>query len=109
MVRISGEKVGDYYQVETVDITDYDKMPVFGTIIEKLTSTSARVQWLGNVEGVFTGLQPRKMMFVGYDGKPTHIPPTKTVDHWLQVVGYSMDGSTLHISPDKSLVKRIVP
>lgn len=71
-VYIMGNKVGDKYQVTTVDIDNIITVPAIGIILEKLTSTTCIVQTGGIIRDIYTGLTPQKPLFIGTDGMLTH-------------------------------------
>lgn len=98
-VYITGPKVAGVYQVDTMDPTDPVKIPTFGIVINKLTTTRAQVQKDGAVSGsdIVGTLIPRKICYVGLDGKTTQIAPSP---HYEQPVGVALDTEELDIEPD---------
>lgn len=77
IVKISADAVGGIYQVEKLDVTSDPSELIFGLIISKATSTRCFVRVGGRVEGLYTGLTPGKMLYVGMDSKLTHSVPTR--------------------------------
>lgn len=95
------------YEVDTVDVTDYNKVPAVAVITKKISASLALAQFLGEVKGVFLGLSPGKTYFIGLDGKPSLSPPvapppSKT---YVQSIGVALDSDTLYINPDTSLTR----
>jgi hypothetical protein len=86
-------------------------MPAVGIIIEKLTATTCVVQMYGpaSVPGDITDLQPGKRCFVGYNSKPTIVPPSvadsPTGKMMLQIVGIALDDDEMEIMPNMSIVQ----
>ena len=73
-VYVTGNKVGDLYQVTKVDIDDITTMPAIGIVIEKPTptATTCTIQLGGVIRDVYTGLTPQKPLFIGTDSRLTH-------------------------------------
>lgn len=71
-VYVFANKVGNLYQVETVDVTDVTKMPAVGVIISKSDAAHCIVRTVGVIEGLYTGLLPGKRLLVQDDGKLNH-------------------------------------
>lgn len=109
-VYLYGPKItDDWYQVRKADITNSDKMPSFGIIVEKYTPTTCKVQWFGFVENIYSTLVLGKPHFVGYDSKPTWPNPARSAAaHILQKIGIAFDSDTLLLVPDLRIFKRFV-
>jgi hypothetical protein len=74
-VYLTGNKVGDKYQITRVDIDDITTMPSIGIILEKLSATTCIVQTGGIIRDIYTGLTPQKPLFVGANSMLTHVAP----------------------------------
>jgi hypothetical protein len=95
------------YAVTTVDISDSTKIPTIGVIISKSTPTTCVVQWHGEVSGLYVGLIPGKMYFVGSDGRPSATVPVIISGYgYIQKIGVGLNPSTLLVMPSLELVKR---
>ena len=99
-VYVVGDKVGDLYQVAKVDITDRNKMPAVGVIVDKLTSTECVVQVSGIWEGAFTGLTPNVPLFAGSSGQLVEArPPNPALGiQAIQSVARALSSTDVHIS-----------
>lgn len=105
-VYISGPSISGVYQVKAVDISDPIKVPAVGVVVEKLSSTSCRVMWEGEVTGVFSSLTPRRVYFIQSDGSIGIVPPASGSGYYVQRVGLALDFGTLLVTPNYSLIKR---
>jgi hypothetical protein len=105
-VYIADAKVGDFYQVAKADIDDLAKMPGFGIIIHKSTSTQCIVQTSGIVRNVYTGLTPGKPLFIGTDGRLTETVTTHnpTGPRVLQVMGLALGASDLLLNVESPII-----
>jgi hypothetical protein len=105
LVCISGPPSGGLIATTRVDITNNNRMPSVGIIINKTSPIRCRVQTTGLVP--YTGLVPGKRYFVGYDGRPTTPPPTPPVggSAFSQPIGTALDGATLLLTPSPVFVK----
>lgn len=99
VVYISGDKIGNSFQVDKVDITSFIKMPVAGIISQKLTSTTAVVMCSGELTGVFNALTPGATYYVDINGEiSTAAPGSPTVGiRFVQAVAYALSSDTLHV------------
>ena len=87
-------------RVATCDTTTNDKMPAWGVIIKKWDFTQALVQTSGAVEGIYTGLEYRRVYWVGTDGKPTRPSPDATIGtgkSHTQAIGVALDANILEL------------
>lgn len=91
---LAGNKV-----VKRADVLDYFAMPAIGVIINKPTTTKASVQVLGLVKGLYTGLLPGRLYFVGADGRPSALPPTGSQRRFVQAIGTALDTDVLFLLP----------
>lgn len=101
-VHITGDRVGDLYQVTTVDIEDDATIPSLGIIISKSSSTTCLVQLTGLVEGLLTGLTPDGVIFIAPDGSLTQTKPTANVAPgfvWVQHMGQAMASDVFILNP----------
>jgi hypothetical protein len=99
-VYITGSMVGTKFQVDTADPSNADKMPAFGLVVEKPTTTTCSIQWFGINED-FSGLSlatGARVLWVGVDGQ-TSQAPVPGVD-FNQTVGTVIDSTTILIEPD---------
>lgn len=93
--------------IAKADPTNNAKMPSIGCIISKSSSTVCSVQTSDLVSGVYTGLTPGKMYFVGTNSKPTAIRPTPTPGNSLlvQPIGFAIDTNMLLLTPGTNLTR----
>jgi hypothetical protein len=100
-VHVSGAIVGNDYQVAKVDVLDGAKMPAIGIVSYKISSTRAIVILDGDVAGVYTGLTPGRVYFVGTNSRPTLTPPNPGPGQklYLQAVGVAVDTGILRFWP----------
>jgi hypothetical protein len=77
VVRITADAVGGVFQVSKLDITSVPIELGVGVIVAKATTTRCSVQIGGQVAGLYTGMTPGKMLFVGIDSRLTHSVPTR--------------------------------
>jgi hypothetical protein len=96
-VYAAGPKIGDVYQVDTVDPSDTLKVPAIGIVINKPTTTTAVVQWRGMLRGSFLSIGIRKVCYVGLDGFTTDTPVVSP--NYSQVVGSSVDTNEIVVRP----------
>ena len=91
-IRISGNKIGDRYQVTRVDIDALPTLPAIGIIIQKTSDTECLIQVAGIVSGVYTGLTPHQTLFIGTDGRLTHTvtPHPGTGQRAHQIMGVAL-------------------
>jgi hypothetical protein len=107
VVYVMGNKVGEKYQVTKVDIDDIATMPSVGVIIEKPDASECVVQVAGVIRGVYTGLTPHKMMFVGTDSRLTETPtPRKPTsgERAHQNMGYVLSNSELLLRVQQPII-----
>jgi len=103
LVYVAGSRV-----VDRVDITSFAKMPCIGCVSSKTSSTKCIVKMSGFIEGVYSGLTPQKMYFVGSDGRPAHPPPIPSLSPiFIQPIGVALDSTSLVLSPSMNLTKVI--
>lgn len=104
LVYITGPEISGLIQVTQVNPISLSKMPAFGVIVSKSSSTICLVQRFG-VTTVFTGLTAGKVYYVGSNGSPSLTPPA-----WpalQQIAGIAIDVATfvlslsLHMSIDE--------
>jgi len=104
VVYIAGPATGNIYKVRKADPFDGNKMPSFGVIISKDSPLSCKVQWTGEVSGIFSGLIPGRPYFVGVGGDITLTPMIGEV--YIQKVGLALSESTLLLIPDLNMTRR---
>ena len=107
-VYISGSKIGDLCQVGRADPRNNLKMPAIGVLIALPISGQGEVQVLGEMPGVYSGLNVRKALFVDETGRLSENPPTPALGGYafVQALGYSIDSASLVLVPSFMLVKR---
>lgn len=78
-VYITGDKVGDYYQVTRVDPDDADvsKAIAVGIINAKSASDVCTVQTAGPITGLLSGLTPGAALFANLDATLREGPPSR--------------------------------
>jgi hypothetical protein len=77
VVRITADAIGGVFQVSKLDITAVPIELGVGVIVAKATATRCSVQIGGQVVGLYTGMTPGKMLFVGTDSRLTQSVPTR--------------------------------
>ena len=108
-VYIAGPVSGGLYTVATADPTNASKMPVVGVIMTKSSSTICRVQWLGEIDAIYTGMTIRKPLFVGLTRRLEEAPPTPPISGYAfaQSMGTVLDSGKLLLIPNFHMVKRV--
>lgn len=111
LVFIRAALTGGKYQVQTVDPSDYSKMPAVGMIVQKPspTATECWVQFRGQVIGVYSGLTPGEVLFAEDTGGISNEPPEPTVPKprkFSQVIGVAFSDNIINLDPDLTLVRR---
>lgn len=104
LVYVSGPVAGGRYTVRSADTTDWSKMPVMGMIVSKEDPWHADVRYQGPVSGLYTGLTPGKICFLGTDSRIVLTPPTGEV--YVQKVGIVLDADVVLVAPDLTITKR---
>lgn len=103
-VYITGPAVVGVYQVAKADITDPLKVPAVGVAVTKLTTTTATIQWEGEVT-VFGGLTPRRVYYLQANGTIGLAPPSGS-SNYVQRVGVALDSGALLVSLNLGLMRR---
>lgn len=86
-------------QVSKCDITVAGKFPAIGLIVDKPSATTCIVQVLGEATISPATLVPGKAHFVGFDAKPTAVPPVPGVGFSaIQPVGTALDTGILWLN-----------
>jgi hypothetical protein len=80
-----GNMTGDKWRVEHADPFDQTKTPAVGVLISKSTPTVGVMQRLGQVTGIYTGLDVTKPTFVGTDGKIVQTLPSATPGNLVRI------------------------
>ena len=100
LVYITGPAVAGIIQVDLVDVTDRTKMPAYGIVASKSTSTRCVVQTLGQfVTGV--ALTVGQPVYVGVNGQPASSIPTLGGSPAIavtQIVGYAWDSNSMFLN-----------
>jgi hypothetical protein len=106
VVYIMGNKVGDRYQVTKVDIDDILTVPAVGIITRKTAPTDCEVQIGGILRGLYSGLTPQKVLFIGLDSRLTHIttPHPGSGRRALQIMGQALSTSELFLSAQSPII-----
>jgi hypothetical protein len=108
-VYITGDAVGDRYQVTKADPTDYSKMPAVGVIVSKVSATQCRVQFIGELVDIYSGLTVRKTAFVGLDGRIAESPPIPAPVGYAfsQTLGTVIDSGRILLTPNFHMIKQV--
>lgn len=109
-VYITGDRVAGLYQVTRVDIEDAAKIPTIGIIQSKSSSTECIVHLHGVLEGVFTGMTPNKVQFIGFSGSIVEsLPVANSVPGfvWIQSVGQALASDVIMVHMDPIPTKRL--
>jgi hypothetical protein len=104
----SGPKIGTIYTVSKMIPTVDGMSQAVGIITKKYDSTTCRVQLLGPLKGVVSGLVPGKRCWVGKDSKITQDMPSLDTDEilYLQVIGTASDFDEMVLNPQIPIVLR---
>lgn len=107
-VYITSDAVAGKYQVSKVDPSDGEKMPCAGVITSKPTVTTCIVQWLGEIQGIATGLTPRVPVLVGDSGQLSQNPPDPPSGEvrYVQTMGVALSSDVVLLTPEMLMVKR---
>lgn len=108
-VFITGPAIGGIYQVSKADPLDGpSKMPAFGVIIFKATTTTCRVQVSGEMIGVVSSLTPGKVVFVSAAGTLAHSIATPGAGQlaYIQSMGLVLSSDIVLLRPDFQIIKR---
>ena len=91
--------------VNTVDVAsdNTDLRPVFGIIIEKVDSTTAKILLIGTISG-FSGLTKGNQIFLSITGSITSTPP---ITGYLQSLGVAKESTEVDFNPKMQRVKRV--
>lgn len=111
IVGIAGAPVSGRYFVDTTDPSTLLEMPGIGVCIDKVGSTTAVIQFQGEVKGIFTGLTPGKVYWVSSGGGITSTPPIPTVLKpriYLQAIGVALASDVLMLQPDPKMSVRVL-
>lgn len=101
VVRIRAPKVGNRFQVETVDISAPGSPPGVAVVVKKYTATDCIIHFHGPLRGVYTGLTPGAQYWVGTDSLPAAVGdanyPIAGSDYFQQMGVATSDGELLVI------------
>jgi hypothetical protein len=105
-VYVTGPKVGGRVQVTKVDPRDLSKIPGFGIIRVKVSSTVCVVQTMGELSGIYAGLTPQAQLWVGLDGlltqtQPTPLPAGKVA---VQQMAIALGTGSILIQPQSPII-----
>lgn len=100
-VYIMGDKVGSTYQVTKVDIDSADPVvaiPV-GVIVSKQSASLCTVRAFGELDALYSGLPPGRLVFVGTDGRLTTTRPPRpgSGTRVLNRVGYTLASGAIMV------------
>lgn len=109
LVYISGAKVGLDLTVDKADPLNFNKFPAVAAVIQKLTSTRAVVQFDGDIAGIYTGLTPGRVYWLGLNALPVLTPPFPGIGekYRIQSLGVAVDPSILRLEPQKDAKTRV--
>lgn len=106
-VKVDGNKVGELYQVERLDI-DTDTKPAVGIIQSKSTSTRCVVRVLGILKGVYSGLLPGETYLVDVDSQLTRtLGDPATGFRYVQIMGTAMADDEFMVLPNHQRHKKV--
>lgn len=105
-VYISGDKVGERWQVATADPTDAAKMPAVGVLVSKQTSTTGMIQLFGPCD-LFTDMTPGQAVLVGQNGDLLdEVPSIPAGDFfWAQQIGVAAASDILLLSGSQRMMR----
>jgi hypothetical protein len=101
-VCIVAPKIGSQYQVDTADASDPTRVPAFGIVTAKPSTTTAVIQWFGPLSGILTGLSTgpgSNIIWLGSNGATLQSPPAGA---YQQPLGTVIDEDEVLIEPDWS-------
>jgi hypothetical protein len=102
-VYIMGDRVGAYYQVTKVLIDDSSiiKSCACGLIVQKTTATTCKVQTIGIVSGIYSGLTPGLSLFVQTNSRLSHVVPSEPSSGMrsIQSLAYALATDVLLVRP----------
>lgn len=109
VVYVSGAKSGADYSVTKTDPTAYASMPGLGIVIYKISATRCVVQLSGEVLGLYTGLTPGRVCWVGLDSRPTQTPPAAPISGraYLNALGIATSTDILLLRPTDDMKVRV--
>jgi hypothetical protein len=103
-VYVSAEAVAGIVQVRKAVVADTTKMPAIGIILEKPSTVTAVVAYLGSFPvGALPAFLPGKRYFVGASSQPVSTPPTAPA--LIQVVGVALDSGRLLFNPSPVMIR----
>lgn len=107
-VRITGAFSGGYYQVSTVDLTDWSGGIAVGMLVSKSDSTHGIVRVSGIVEGIYTSLTPGLNYVIGTDGQLVRPGPTPLVSQrlYIQTMGWAISTDRFLLVPSPHVTIR---
>ena len=87
------------WRVTRADPTQGTRMPAIGVLIRKNTPTTGIMQRVGMVRGLYSGLNPVRLVWVGLDGRPTQTCPGSHVAAVIiQRIGAPVAGDVLFLT-----------
>jgi hypothetical protein len=89
VVRVSGPQVAGRLQVELADPLAVPFLPAVGVVVRKFTATLCLVQSTGPMRGVFSGLSPGALYYLGVGGTLVAAAPASPAR--VQVMGVAWD------------------
>lgn len=108
VVYIRDDLSAGRYSVETADPASFSKMPAIGMIIGKSSDTLCTIQFRGEISGIYSGLTPGELLFVGDTGALVSSMPTPTpsVKKFAQIMGVALASNIVGLDPDFTLTRR---
>jgi hypothetical protein len=100
-VYLMGPMVGNRYVVEQADPDDPTKIPAWGILISKSSSTRGVVHWFGILEDIVTNLSLAdgdRVLWLGSGGVTAQAPPGGGA--YQQALGTVLDANTILVEPD---------
>jgi hypothetical protein len=111
VVGISGPPLLGVYQVTKTEVGALIDMPGIGVVVAKPTSTTCIVQLQGEITGIYSGLTPGQVYFVGTASTPVPIPPNPTIIRpriYHQKLGVAWSSDVLYLQPSNEMSVRVL-
>ena len=104
-VYVTGDKVGERYQVAPVDINDPATFLAIGVLLKKTASTEGVVQLAGLFQGL-SGLTPGQPVYISASGALTHTAPTPPPAgiRLVQIIGRALSTTELWIDVKSPII-----
>ena len=110
LMCIREQPVNGKWRVQRADPQDELKMPAIGVLVSKSTPTVGVMQWIGPIEGVYTGLDiDKKAWWVGNGGTPSSSHPIVGVAGYAfaQQIGVPVASDVFLLNVSLNMFKKI--